>query len=313
MRVFIGGSTGAIGRPLVRQLVTAGHEVTGTTRSEARTALIREDGGEPVVVDAFDRDALIEAVAAARPEVVVHEFTQIPGDVNPRKFADEFAMTDRLRTEGTRNLVDAARAAGADRVVAQSIAFAYRQDGAPGDLKTEDEPLIGADEAGDFRRTAESIATLERTVLDGGGLVLRYGYFYGPGTSYAAADGAIAARVRKRRFPIVGSGGGVFSFIHVDDAAAATVAAVERGAPGVYNVVDDDPAPLRDWLPVYAESLGAAPPRRVPTLAARVAAGKWMTLGATQARGASNAKARGELAWEPKYASWRRGFFEAAG
>jgi nucleoside-diphosphate-sugar epimerase len=196
--------------------------------------------------------------------------------------------------------------------VAQSIAFAYRVDGPADAMKDEDDPLIGADAPADFRKIAESVATLERTVLDAGGAVLRYGYFYGPGTGYAASDGAIAARVRKRGFPIVGDGGGVYSFIHVDDAAAATVAALERGASGLYNVVDDDPAPVRDWLPVYAKAIGAKPPRRVPTLAARIAAGSWMTEVATKTRGASNEKAKRELGWAPRYPSWRQGFLEAA-
>lgn len=313
MRVLVAGATGAIGRPLVRQLGAAGHEVVGTTRSEHRANLIREDGGEPAVVDVLDRDALRAVVAAARPDIVVHQLTQIPDDLNPRKLAEQFEMTDRLRTEGTRNLVDAARAAGADRVVAQSIAFAYRHDGPRGELKTEGDPLIGSEVPKDFRNTVESVQALERTVLDSGGLVLRYGYFYGPATAYAASDGALAARVRKRGFPVVGDGGGVFSFVHVDDAAAATVAAVERGAPGVYNVVDDEPAALRDWLPVYAEALGARPPRRVPALVARIAVGGWMTQSATGTRGASNAKAKRELGWLPRHASWRQGFFGAAG
>jgi nucleoside-diphosphate-sugar epimerase len=297
----------------VRQLVEAGHEVTGTTRSEARAEQIRADGADPAVVDALDREAVAGAVSAARPDVVVHQLTNIPDDLNPRRFAQEFEATDRLRTEGTDNLVDAARAAGADRILAQSIAFAYRMDGPADELKTEDDPMFGADAPKQFRRSAQAIGRLERTVLDAGGLVLRYGYFYGPGTTYAASDGAMAARVLKRGFPIVGGGTGVFSFIHVDDAASATVAAVERGAPGVYNIVDDDPAPLREWLPVYAEAVGAKPPRRVPTLAAWIAAGRFMALSATRLRGASNEKARRELGWEPRYSSWRQGFVQAAG
>jgi nucleoside-diphosphate-sugar epimerase len=313
MRVFIAGATGAIGRPLVRHLVAAGHQVVGTTRSERRAALIREDGGQPAVVDALDHDALIPAVATAHPDVVVHQLTQIPDDLNPRKFAAAFEATDRLRTEGTRNLVDAARTAGVERLIAQSIAFAYRIGGEPGELNREDDPLVGSDAPKEFRRSAESVVELERTVLDAGGLVLRYGYFYGPGTAYAASDGAVAARVRKRGFPMVGGGDGVFPMIHVEDAAGATAAAVERGAPGVYNVVDDDPAPLREFLPAYAEALGAKRPRRVPKLAARIAVGKWASIGMTQACGASNAKAREELGWEPRYPSWRQGLAGAPG
>lgn len=313
MRIFLAGATGAIGRPIARRLAAAGHEVVGTTRSNDRASRIREDGGQPVVLDALDSDAVHAAVEAARPDVVVHQLTQIPDDLNPRKFAAQFEATDRLRTEGTRILIDAARSAGADRIIAQSIAFAYRLDGPLGELKTEDDPLVGADAPKDFRRAGEAIAALERSVLNAGGTVLRYGYFYGAGTAYAANDGALAARVRKRGFPIVGAGEGVFSFIHVEDAAAATAAAVERGAPGVYNVVDDEPAPLREWLPAYAKAIGAKPPRRVPTLAARIAAGPWTTQIATRARGATNAKARRELGWEPEYPSWRQGFTESAG
>ena len=297
----------------MRQLVQAGHEVSGTTRSESRAGLIREDGGDPVVVDALDRGALLSAVAGARPDAVVHQLTLIPSEINPRKMAEQFEVTDRLRTEGTHNLVDAARAAGARRVIAQSIAFVYRMDGRPDEVKTESDPLMGDDAPQSVRGIAAAVAEMERTVLDAGGIVLRYGYFYGPGTSYAASDGATAQRVRKRGFPIVGDGAGVFPFIHVDDAAAATVAALVRGDPGVYNVVDDEPAPLREWMPVYAEAVGAKPPRRVPKLAARIAAGKMAAEGATKMRGVSNEKAKRELGWEPRYPSWRQGFFEAAG
>ena len=297
----------------MRQLVQAGHEVSGTTRSESRAGLIREDGGDPVVVDALDRGALLSAVAGARPDAVVHQLTLIPSEINPRKMAEQFEVTDRLRTEGTHNLVDAARAAGARRVIAQSIAFVYRMDGRPDEVKTESDPLMGDDAPQSVRGIAAAVAEMERTVLDAGGIVLRYGYFYGPGTSYAASDGATAQRVRKRGFPIMGDGAGVFPFIHVDDAAAATVAALERGDPGVYNVVDDEPAPLREWMPVYAEAVGAKPPRRVPKLAARIAAGKMAAEGATKMRGVSNEKAKRELGWEPRYPSWRQGFFEAAG
>jgi nucleoside-diphosphate-sugar epimerase len=313
VRVLVAGATGAIGRPLVRRLVAGGHEVFGTTRSESRADRVRADGGEPVVVDALDHDAVVDAVVAVRPDAVVHELTAIPADVNPRRMAADFEQTDRLRTEGTRALIDGADASGASRIVAGSVALAYRQDGDAAVSKTEDDPLVGASAPKDFLHTALAIEALERSILDAGGLVLRYGHFYGPGTAYAGSDGALAARVRKRGFPIVGDGGGVFSFIHVDDAAAATAAALERGAPGVYNVVDDEPAPLREWLPVYAQALGAKPPRTVPAFAARIAAGEWTTLSATRSRGASNAKARSELGWEPRYPSWRHGFAEALG
>ena len=287
--------------------------MAGTTRSAARAESIRADGGEPVVVDALDRDALMEAVVDAEPDAVIHQLTQIPGDVNPRKMAQQFEQTNRLRTEGTRNLADAARAAEAGRLIAQSIAFAYRLDGPPDGLKSEDDPLMGDDGPASFRPNGRAIADLERIVRDAGGIVLRYGWFYGPGTAFAASDGAMAARVRKRGFPIVGDGGGVWPFIHVEDAAAATVAALSHGSSDVFNVVDDDPAPVRDWLPAYAEAIGAKPPRRVPKLAARIAAGKLAADWATELRGASNEKAKRQLGWAPRYASWRQGFREAAG
>jgi nucleoside-diphosphate-sugar epimerase len=308
VRVFVAGATGAIGRPLVRQLAAAGHDVTGTTRSQARAALIAGDGGDPVVVDALDRDALLDAVVRSRPDAVVHQLTSIPDDLNPRQLAEAFEATNRLRTAGTRNLVEAAAAAGASRIVAQSIAFAYRPDG--DEPRTEEDELIGSDAPKDFRPVAAAVGELEEAVLGAGGIVLRYGHLYGPGTSYDPDGGSIAARVRKRGFPIVGNGAGVFPFIHVDDAASATVAALERGAPGLYNVVDDEPAPVSDWLPVYAESVGAKKPHRVAALAARIAAGPWMTLQATRAPAVSNAKARAELGWAPRHASWRQGFFD---
>jgi len=313
MRVFLAGATGAIGRPLVRQLVAAGHDVIGTTRSESRADLIRADGGDPVILDALDRAAVLAAVADAHPDAIIHQLTQIPDDVNPRKMAEQFAMTDRLRTEGTHNLVDAARAAGVRRLIAQSIAFVYRMDGRPDEVKTESDPLMGDDAPQSVRGIVAAVAEMERTVLDAGGVVLRYGYFYGPGTSYAASDGATAERVRKRGFPVEGDGAGLFPFIHVDDAAAATLAALDRGDPGVYNIVDDEPAPLREWMPVYAEAIGAKPPRRVPKLAARIAAGKIAADGATKMRGVSNAKAKRDLGWEPRYPSWRQGFLEDSG
>jgi nucleoside-diphosphate-sugar epimerase len=313
MRVFLAGATGAIGRPLVRRLVAAGHEVVGTTRSDSRADLIRADGGEPVVVDALDRDALVSAVVDAEPDAVIHQLTQIPGDMNPRRMPQQFEVTDRLRTEGTRNLVAGARAANAGRLIAQSIAFAYRWDDSDHGLKTEDDLLMGDEAPAAFRRTVNAVAELERTVIDAGGIVLRYGYFYGPGTSYAASDGATAARVRKRQFPIIGDGGGVFPFVHVDDAAAATVAALGHESSDIFNIVDDDPAPLREWLPVYADAIGAKRPVGVPKLAARIVAGKMASDGATKMRGVSNEKAKRELGWQPRWSSWRDGFREAAG
>jgi 2-alkyl-3-oxoalkanoate reductase len=309
VRVFVAGATGAVGRPLVPKLVAAGHEVTGMTRSESKAEDVRRAGARAVVADVFDVDALGAAMEEARPEVIVHELTALPDRIDFRK-ADTYAATNRVRTEGTRNLIDAARTAGARRIVCQSIAFAYRMDGEG--LKTENDPLL-SEAAGAFGSGVRALREMEAMVLgaDGlDGLVLRYGFFYGPGTYYAA-DGTSTDDVRRRRMPIVGRGGGVFSFIHVDDAADATVAAVERGAPGVYNVTDDEPAPMREWVPVFAEAAGAKPPRRVPVWLARFVAGKDVSNFAVELRGASNEKAKRELGWEPAHPSWRSGFGEA--
>jgi nucleoside-diphosphate-sugar epimerase len=311
MRVFVAGATGVIGRTLVPMLKAAGHEVVGMTRSEDRAESLRAQGAEAAVCDAFDAAAVERAVAAARPDVVVNELTDIPKAIDPRKMAEQFETNDRLRLEGTRNLVRAAEAAGARRLVSQSIAFAY----APGDgLRTEDDRLF-EDAPQPWARSVGAVRALEDQTLGSAqveGVVLRYGYFYGPGSSYAS-DGSTAAMVRKRAFPLVGGGGAVYSFVHTDDAAAATVVALAGGAPGVYNVVDDDPAPVREWLPEYAAALGARPPRKVPRLVARLAAGRLAVYMMTGLQGATNAKARRELDWEPRWPSWRQGFREALG
>jgi 2-alkyl-3-oxoalkanoate reductase len=311
VRVFVAGASGAIGRPLVARLIAAGHEVTGMTRSEQRAARLREQGTEAVVCDVFDADRVRSEMERARPEVVVDELTALPGRIDLRS-ADTYGPTNRLRREGTRILVDGARSAGARRMVAQSISFIYAP--TAGRVMREDAPVM-EDAPGALGEAIAAVLDLERQVTGAQGLegvVLRYGFFYGPGTHYAA-DGAQAREVRRRRLPIVGSGEAVFSFIHVDDAAAATVAAVERGRPGAYNVVDDEPAPLREWLPAYAEALGAPRPLRVPKLLVRLVAGSAAAAYATELRGASNAKAKRELGWQPRYASWRQGFREALG
>ena len=311
MRVFVAGATGAIGRALVPQLRAAGHDVVGMTRSPERAEALRAQGAEAAVCDAFDADGVERAIAEAHPEVVVNQLTDIPKAIDPRKTEEQFATNDRLRVEGTRNLMRAAEAAGARRMVSQSIAFAY----APGEgLRSEDDPLFLATFAS-WKRTVEAVDSLERQTLGGDGVdgvVLRYGYFYGPGTSYAAA-GSTAAMVRKRAFPVVGRGSAVYSFIHVDDAAGATAAALDRGAPGIFNVVDDDPAPVREWLPEYAAALGAKRPRRVPRLAARIAAGRLAVYMMTGLQGATNEKAKRELGWAPRWPSWRQGFRESLG
>jgi 2-alkyl-3-oxoalkanoate reductase len=292
-------------------LVANGHNVTAMTRSAEKAAAIEAMGAEAAVTDVFDAERLSEAVGAARPEAVIHQATDLPPAMNPRKAETELAGNDRIRTEGTRNLVAAARAAVTSAFVAQSIAFAYRNDGEG--LKTEDDPL-DLDAPWPWRRSVEALRDLESATTGTEGLrgvALRYGFFYGPGTSFDPAGGPTAAMVRKRRYPIVGSGGGVFSFVHVDDAARAAVLAVEGDASGVFNVADDEPAPLRDWLPVYAETIGAKPPRRAPAFVARLVAGKQMVELATELRGVSNGKVKRELGWEPQYPTWRTGFATA--
>jgi nucleoside-diphosphate-sugar epimerase len=307
MKVFVAGASGAIGRPLVRQLVAAGHEVTGMTRREQGAEQIRAAGARAVVCDVFDRQGLESAVRDSAPEVVLHELTSLPARLDYKAKDDPLATTNRVRTEGTRNLLAAARAAGARRIVAESVAFLY----APvGDwVKGEEAPLfMGA--PGFFGDAVDALADLERQVTEAEGiegLVLRYGWLYGPGT-YFDRDGSQTEDALKRRAPIVGKGEGTFSVVQVEDAAAATGAAAERGAPGIYNVVDDEPAPMREWLPAFAEAVGAKRPRRVPVWLARLVAGSAAAATATQLRGASNAKAKRELDWQPSYPSWRQGF-----
>jgi nucleoside-diphosphate-sugar epimerase len=312
MKVLVAGATGVIGRRLVPMLIEAGHEVIGMTRSQAKADALEEAGATPLVCDVFNANLLHDRVKEAQPEVIVHEMTDLPPAIDPRKAEIQMAGTDRIRTEGTANLVAAALAAGTRRMVAQSIAFAYAPSGRG--LRDEEDPLYESAPA-PWGRSVRAVAELERLVTASDhleGIVLRYGFFYGAGSSYAS-DGSIAAQVRARRFPIVGTGQGVFSFIHVDDAATATVAAVGRGWPGIYNLVDDDPAPLREWLPVYADALKAKKPRRVPKVIARFVAGRYAVLLATELQGASNERAKRELAWQPRYASWRQGFKDSLG
>jgi nucleoside-diphosphate-sugar epimerase len=312
MKVFVAGATGALGTQLVPQLVAHGHEVTGMTRSEAKRDLVRSLGARPVVADALDPDAVAQVVAAAEPEVIVHQLTALSGSLDMRHIDRFFAVTNRLRTEGTDHLLAAGRAVGARRFVAQSFAgwpFA-RTDGA---VKSETDPL-DPDPPEALRPTLDAIRHLEDAVTAiewGEGIVLRYGGFYGPGTSASLDPEAdMSALIRKRRFPVIGSGGGVWSFVHIGDAAAATFAAVEHGGRGIYQVVDDEPAPVREWLPALASALRAKPPRHVPRWLGRLAAGEAATVMMTESRGASNAKAKRELGWQPRYPSWRQGFAE---
>ncbi|MFL5830973.1 MAG: NAD-dependent epimerase/dehydratase family protein [Solirubrobacteraceae bacterium] len=306
MRVFVAGATGAIGKQLVPRLVQAGHEVTGMTRSESKRAMLAELGADPVVADALDPDQVADAVARARPEVIVHELTAI-GALDMRHFDRAFALTNRLRTEGTDHLLSAAQAVGVKRFVAQSYWGGYARTGPS--VKTEDDPLDPAP-AREWRQTVAAIRHLEEAVLGAQwteGIVLRYGAFYGPGTSLAPGGDQYEV-VRQRKFPVVGDGGGVWSFIHVADAADATVAAIERGKRGTYNVVDDDPARVAEWLPALADRVGAKKPMRVPRFVGRLLAGEVGAVMMTESRGASNAKAKRELAWRPAHPSWRQGF-----
>jgi len=320
VKVFVAGATGVLGRSLVPQLVERGHEVVGMTRSASKQDLIRSLGATPVVADALDPDAVAQAVASAQPEVIVHQLTALSGEMRARDMrhperAPAATMTNRLRTEGTDHLLAAGRAVGARRFVAQSIAaFRFARTGGP--VQTEAEPL-DPDPPEGLRAAQAAILYLERAVTTiewGEGLALRYGGFYGPGTGISLApDALMAAPVRKRRFPIIGDGGGVWSHVHIEDAAAATAVAVEHGEPGIYNVVDDDPAPVREWLPELARALDAKPPRRIPRWLARLAAGEAATLMMTDVRGASNEKAKRELGWQLRYPSWRQGFAQGLG
>jgi nucleoside-diphosphate-sugar epimerase len=308
MRVFLAGATGVIGRTLVPMLRAGGHEVVGMIRSPERAEELRALGAEAAIADALDAPAVRSAVDQARPEAVIHQLTSLPRRIDPRKIERDFALNDRLRSEGTRNLVDAARAAGVRRIVAQSIAFAYAP-GPAGTVHGEGDPLY-LDAPRPFARSANAIADLERAVLGADGVVLRYGYFYGPGSSIARA-GSVGEDIARRRLPIVGGGRGVWSFIHVDDAARATVAALTAGASGPYNIVDDDPAPVSEWVPALARALGAPRPLRVPAFLARPLAGSYGVMTMTRAQGASNELARRELGWQPAHPSWREGFQSA--
>jgi 2-alkyl-3-oxoalkanoate reductase len=303
MRVFVAGATGAIGTRLVPQLLERGHEVIGTSRSREKADTLRAQGAEPVVLDLLDRDAVREAVAAARPEAIVHQASALAGLSDLKHFDRTFAQTNRLRIEGTDALLAAMREAGVGRLVAQSFAgWPYAREGGP--VKTEKDPLDPTPVPA-MRETVAAIRHLEQTVTAAGGIALRYGGFYG------SPEDAQLELVRRRRFPIVGDGGGIWSFVHLEDAAAATVLALERGAPGVYNVVDDEPAAVREWLPALAATIGAKPPRRVPRWLARRVAGESGVVLMTEIRGASNAKAKRELGWSLRYPSWRQGFAAA--
>jgi 2-alkyl-3-oxoalkanoate reductase len=309
MRVFVAGATGAIGRRLVPQLVEAGHRVTAITRSKEKLGLLSDLGAEAVVCDVFDAGRLGSVVARTEPDAVINQLTDLPQSLNPRKLKEYYAANDRVRRQGTRNLLDAARGAGVSRFIVQGAAYWYAQSGAA--VKTEDAPLY-LDAPAPIGEAVRTMKEVEEAVLSAEsieGMVLRYGMFYGPGTWYAK-DGDVGRQVRKRRYPVIGRGEGAFSFIHVEDAASAAVAALERARPGVYNVVDDEPATAAEWMPLYAEALGAKRPPRVPVFLARMIAGEALVRWMLGLRGASNEKIKEELGWRPQYESWRRGFVE---
>jgi len=313
MRVFVAGATGAVGKRLVPALVAAGHDVVGTTRSAAKADQIQSAGAEPVVVDVLDADAVHAAVADAQPEVVVHQATSLAAmGTNLRKFDEYFAQTNRLWREGTDRLLAAARGAGVRRLVVQSYTgWPNVREGGP--VKTEDDPL-DPEPPKACRQTLAAHRYVGETVPAAEGIegvVLRYGAFYGPGTTLSP-EGIHVKAIRKRQFPIIGAGDGIWSFVHIDDVAGATVAAVERGDKGIYNVVDDEPTPVAEWLPYLADVIGAKPPRRVPVWLGRLVGGDFAVSIMNEIRGSSNAKAKRELGWQPKYSSWREGFKELA-
>ncbi|MEV0718544.1 NAD-dependent epimerase/dehydratase family protein [Asanoa sp. NPDC050611] len=311
MRIFIAGASGAIGTPLVAQLVARGHEVSGTTRSPGRAENLRKLGAEPVIMDALDPESVADAVARAEPEVVVHQLTAFGGPATFSNAKRMVAATNRLRTEGTDHLLAAARAAGARRVVAQSNgAWMQRAGGPVADESGRLEPnppkgaaaLVGA-----LRHLEESVTAIDWA----DGIAIRYGGFYGPGTDISTGpEATIAKQIRKRRVPVIGGGAGVWSVVHVEDAASATVAVIERGRPGIYHVGDDEPAAVRELFPFLADALGAKPPRRVPAWLVRPLAGAGAVDMMTRARGISSEKIKSELGWTPRYATWRTGFVE---
>jgi nucleoside-diphosphate-sugar epimerase len=312
MRILVAGATGAMGKQLLPRLVAEGHYVVGITRSEAKLGLIRNLGATGIVADVLDPDDVARVVAQVEPEVIIHQLTALSGDLDMRHFDRTFATTNRLRTEATDHLLAAGRAVGVRRFIAQSFA-GWPTERTGGPVKTEDDPL-DPHPADAMRESFEAIRHLESAVtgpdwLDG--IVLRYGGFYGPGTGLSR-DGLQTEMIRGRKFPVVGNGGGVWSFIHIEDAAEATVAAVTHGGRGIYNIVDDDPAPVAEWLPAAAAAVGARPPRHVPRWLGRLVAGDAAMVMMTEMRGASNEKAKRELGWLPRHRSWREGFAEVA-
>ena len=311
MRIFIAGATGAVGSRLVPLLAAEGHDVSGSSRKDEGRAAVDAMGGTGVVMDPLDRDSVRAAVAEIKPDVVVHQLTALGAMTgNLKKWDQDFALTNRLRTEATDHLVAAAQESGVRRLVAQSYGGHWTNQRTGGPVKTEDDPLFDGDPGKAARQSLRALKHLEKAVTTAAGIegvVLRYGNFYGPGNTLSRS-GEMGEMVRRRKIPVVGDGSGVWSWIHIDDVASATVAAVERGAPGIYNVVDDDPAKVADWLPYLAEQLGGKKPMRVPVWLARLLIGEFGVSLMTTVRGSSNAKAKRELGWAPGYSSWREGF-----
>lgn len=307
MRVLVAGATGVVGRHLVPLLAAAGHSVVGLSRTAAKAAVIQQLGAEPAIADGLDRAAIHRAVLQARPDAVVHEMTALTGVTDLRRFDRAFAVTNRLRTDGTDHLIAAAAAAGVRCMVAQSYCgWPYARTGGP--IKSESDPLDSSPPRSQ-RRTFSAIRHLEAAVTGASGMtgiVLRYGAFYGPNTGMLLQT--VVDEIRRRRLPLIGDGGGWWSFLHVEDGATATLAAIERGVAGIYNIVDDEPAPAREWLPALTQMVGAKAPRRVPAFVARLLAGSAIVTMMTESRAGSNAKAKRELGWQPRYASWRQGF-----
>jgi len=313
MKIFVAGGTGAIGRFLVPQLIAAGHEVVGLARNDAKAGQLEAAGAKPAIADPLNRDALTAAIVDTRPEVVIHELTAISSLGDLKNLDHEFELTNRFRTEVTDTMLAAARTAGARRFIAQSFCgWPFAPEGGP--VKTEEDPL-NPDPPHGFSETLAAITHVEDAVMgstDLPALALRYGFFYGPGTGISS-DGAMVDLVRQHKIPLVGDGGGIWSFCHIEDAARATVAAVAKGEPGLYNIVDDDPAPVSEWLPILAETVGARAPSHVPAWMAKIAIGEGGVAMMTRNRGGANAKAKRELGWEPQYKSWRTGFVEGLG
>jgi len=313
MKVLVAGASGALGKQLVPRLVADGHEVVGTTRSESKLGLLRELGATGVVADLLDPEQVARVVAEASPEVIIHQLTALNRPFDVKHFDRTFEETNRLRTEGTDHLLAAGHAVGVKRFIAQSYtSWPFARTG--GAVKTEEDPLDPTPPKA-MRKSLDAIRHVEDAVTGADwteGIVLRYGGFYGPGTSLSREGGAQLEQIRQRKFPVVGDGGGVWSFVHIEDAAEATVAAVTRGRRGIYNIVDDDPAPVAEWLPVAARAVGAPAPRHVPRWLGRIAAGEAGVVMMTEVRGASNEKAKRELGWKPRHATWREGFAEVA-